>query len=132
MWCPNATKISLAIIFVHLLSKTKENHLAVLVTFCNVGFFFWSFTFLKVRVLFWYACINKLCFDTRFDYSVCVNRSKRFYPEIRKYYANLKDGSLEPGYAGIRPKLSGPRQSPVDFLIQVISSTPIFYVNLYC
>ncbi|GMY19954.1 L-2-hydroxyglutarate dehydrogenase, mitochondrial isoform X1 [Fagus crenata] len=57
-------------------------------------------------------------FLNRFDYSVCANRAKQFYPEIRKYYPNLKDGSLEPGYAGIRPKLSGPRQSPVDFLIQ--------------
>ncbi|KAL4607254.1 hypothetical protein ACB092_09G160100 [Castanea dentata] len=61
-------------------------------------------------------------FLNRFDYSVCVNRSKRFYPEIRKYYPNLKDGSLEPGYAGIRPKLSGPRQSPVDFLIQAVNA----------
>lgn len=62
-----------------------------------------------------------VCFDHRFDYSVHANRAKRFYPEIRKYYPNLKDGSLEPGYSGIRPKLSGPSQSPVDFLIQVIS-----------
>lgn len=46
-----------------------------------------------------------------------------FYPEIRKYYPNLKDGSLQPGYAGIRPKLSGPGQSPIDFIIQVISCT---------
>jgi 2-hydroxyglutarate dehydrogenase len=73
-----------------------------------------------------------MLFHTRFDYSVCANRAKRFYPKIRKYYPNLKDGSLEPGYAGIRPKLSGPQQSPVDFLIQVISSTPIFLWNLYC
>ncbi|ONH94589.1 hypothetical protein PRUPE_7G023400 [Prunus persica] len=57
-------------------------------------------------------------FLNKFDYSVCTNRAKLFYPEIRKYYPNLKDGSLDPGYAGIRPKLSGPRQSPVDFVIQ--------------
>ncbi|XP_008392508.3 L-2-hydroxyglutarate dehydrogenase, mitochondrial-like isoform X1 [Malus sylvestris] len=57
-------------------------------------------------------------FLNKFDYSVCTNRKELFYPEIRKYYPNLKDGSLEPGYAGIRPKLSGPRQSPVDFQIQ--------------
>lgn len=59
----------------------------------------------------------------RFDYSVCSKRVELFYPEIRKYYPNLKDGSLQPGYSGIRPKLSGPRQSPTDFLIQVISCT---------
>ncbi|XP_061360555.1 L-2-hydroxyglutarate dehydrogenase, mitochondrial [Gastrolobium bilobum] len=57
-------------------------------------------------------------FQNKFDYSVCANRAERFYPEIRKYYPNLKDGSLEPGYSGIRPKLSGPHQLPVDFVIQ--------------
>ncbi|XP_078438364.1 FAD-dependent oxidoreductase family protein [Wolffia australiana] len=54
----------------------------------------------------------------RFDYSVDPSRSARFYSEIRKYYPNLKDGSLEPGYAGIRVKLSGPGNPPADFLIQ--------------
>ncbi|CAA7389030.1 unnamed protein product [Spirodela intermedia] len=54
----------------------------------------------------------------RFDYSVEPSRSDRFYSEIKKYYPNLKDGSLEPGYAGIRIKLSGPGDPPADFLIQ--------------
>lgn len=62
-------------------------------------------------------------FDSRFDYSVCASRVELFYPEIRKYYPNLKDGSLQPGYTGIRPKVSGPGQSPVDFIIQVLSCT---------
>ncbi|KAI3472250.1 hypothetical protein Pfo_029738 [Paulownia fortunei] len=53
-----------------------------------------------------------------FDYSVPGDRANRFYPEIRKYYPYLKDGSLEPGYAGIRPKLSGAMQGPTDFIIQ--------------
>ncbi|OWM73125.1 hypothetical protein CDL15_Pgr001239 [Punica granatum] len=53
------------------------------------------------------------------DVSSFLNsRAERFYPAIRKYYPNLKDGSLEPGYAGIRPKLSGPQQSPKDFVVQ--------------
>ncbi|KAG6427954.1 hypothetical protein SASPL_112202 [Salvia splendens] len=34
----------------------------------------------------------------------------------RKYYPHLNDGSLEPGYAGIRPKLNGPMQIPSDFI----------------
>lgn len=55
----------------------------------------------------------------RFDYSVNRERANQFYAAIRKYYPNLKDGSLEPGYAGIRPKLSGPKQAPADFVIQV-------------
>lgn len=57
-------------------------------------------------------------FQNKYDYSVNANRAERFYPEIRKYYPNLKDGSLEPGYSGIRPKLSGPLQPPSDFVIQ--------------
>ncbi|GAB2267064.1 L-2-hydroxyglutarate dehydrogenase, mitochondrial [Dionaea muscipula] len=57
-------------------------------------------------------------FLNQFDYSVHTDRAERFYPEIRKYYPNLKDGSLDPGYAGIRPKLSGPKQTPADFVIQ--------------
>ncbi|KAK8609128.1 hypothetical protein V6N13_025435 [Hibiscus sabdariffa] len=57
-------------------------------------------------------------FLNRFDYSVNAERVARFYPEIRKYYPNLKDGSLLPGYSGIRPKLHGPGQSASDFVIQ--------------
>ncbi|XP_057948414.1 L-2-hydroxyglutarate dehydrogenase, mitochondrial [Malania oleifera] len=57
-------------------------------------------------------------FLNKFDYSVCIKRVEQFYSQIRKYYPNLKDGSLEPGYAGIRPKLVGPRQIPTDFVIQ--------------
>lgn len=50
------------------------------------------------------------------------DRANQFYPAIRKYYPGLKDGSLEPGYAGIRPKLSGPEEGPTDFVVQVISN----------
>ncbi|XP_020254692.1 L-2-hydroxyglutarate dehydrogenase, mitochondrial isoform X2 [Asparagus officinalis] len=57
-------------------------------------------------------------FLNRFDYSVSSDRSARFYPEIRKYFRNLKDGCLEPGYSGIRAKLCGPKQPPQDFMIQ--------------
>ncbi|XP_047951480.1 L-2-hydroxyglutarate dehydrogenase, mitochondrial [Salvia hispanica] len=53
-----------------------------------------------------------------FDYSVAEDGANRFYPEIRKYYPHLNDGSLEPGYAGIRPKLTGPMQIPSDFIVQ--------------
>ncbi|GMP80441.1 hypothetical protein CsSME_00035537 [Camellia sinensis var. sinensis] len=59
-----------------------------------------------------------LSFMNKFDYSLRTDRVNRFYPEIRKYYPSLKDGSLEPGYTGIRPKLSGPKQGSVDFVIQ--------------
>lgn len=57
-------------------------------------------------------------FLNRFDYSVNSDLSRKFYPEIRKYFPNLRDGALEPGYSGIRPKLSGQGQLPTDFVIQ--------------
>ncbi|XP_070053645.1 L-2-hydroxyglutarate dehydrogenase, mitochondrial [Nicotiana tomentosiformis] len=57
-------------------------------------------------------------FLNMFDYSVREDRAKQFYPAIRKYYPGLKDGSLEPGYAGIRPKLSGPEEGSTDFVVQ--------------
>ncbi|KAK9265539.1 hypothetical protein L1049_001722 [Liquidambar formosana] len=67
----------------------------------------------------WIAGIDDVSsFLNKFDYSVSANRAERFYPEIRKYYPHLKDESLESGYAGIRPKLCGPGQSPIDFAIQ--------------
>ncbi|XP_057784598.1 L-2-hydroxyglutarate dehydrogenase, mitochondrial [Salvia miltiorrhiza] len=53
-----------------------------------------------------------------FDYSVGGDGANRFYPEIRKYYPDLRDGSLEAGYAGIRPKLCGKQQIPSDFVVQ--------------
>lgn len=61
---------------------------------------------------------NDLCFF-RFDYFVNPDRSAKFYGEIRKYFPNLKDGFLEPGYSGIRPKISGRGQAPLDFIVQV-------------
>ncbi len=52
------------------------------------------------------------------DYSVDEARSRSFYQEIRRYWPGLGDDSLQPGYAGIRPKLSGPGEPPADFAIQ--------------
>lgn len=57
-------------------------------------------------------------FLNMFDYTVDARRAERFYPEIRKYYPNLKDGTLRPDYSGIRPKVSGRGQSAADFVIQ--------------
>ncbi|CAL1379938.1 unnamed protein product [Linum trigynum] len=57
-------------------------------------------------------------FLDKYDYTVDASQAEGFYPAIRKYYPNLKDGSLEPGYSGIRPKVTGPGQSAGDFVIQ--------------
>jgi L-2-hydroxyglutarate oxidase LhgO len=52
------------------------------------------------------------------DYRVDPRRAEVFYPAIRRYWPELPDGALQPGYAGIRPKLQGPGQPAVDFVIQ--------------
>ena len=49
------------------------------------------------------------------EYHVDPARSESFYAAIRDYWPNLKDGSLVPDYAGIRPKLSGPGEAAADF-----------------
>jgi L-2-hydroxyglutarate oxidase LhgO len=52
------------------------------------------------------------------DYDVDPARAEVFYDAVRAYYPGLKDGAIEPGYAGIRPKIS-PRGAPAaDFVIQ--------------
>jgi L-2-hydroxyglutarate oxidase LhgO len=55
------------------------------------------------------------------DYSVDPNRQDAFYSEIRKYWPQLPDGALRPGYCGIRPKLVGHGEPDADFLIQTPS-----------
>jgi L-2-hydroxyglutarate oxidase LhgO len=57
-------------------------------------------------------------FDPRTDYVVDPKRSERFYAAIRRYWPALPDGALAPGYSGMRPKISGPKEPAADFLIQ--------------
>ncbi len=52
------------------------------------------------------------------NYEVDPRRSERFYAAIRRYWPALPDGALAPGYAGIRPKISGPKEPAADFVIQ--------------
>jgi L-2-hydroxyglutarate oxidase LhgO len=52
------------------------------------------------------------------DYSVDPRRGDRFYAAIRTYWPELPDGALQPGYAGIRPKISAPHAPAADFLLQ--------------
>ena len=51
------------------------------------------------------------------DYTVDPARGDKFYAAIRTYWPGLKDGALQPGYAGIRPKISGPTEPAADFTI---------------
>ena len=52
------------------------------------------------------------------DYRVDPARAGRFYAAIRRYWPGLPDDALEPGYAGIRPKISGPGEPAADFVVQ--------------
>ena len=56
-----------------------------------------------------------LAFVETEDYGVDPARAAKFYADIRRYWPNLKDGALEPDYAGIRPKLHGPGEPQPDF-----------------
>jgi len=52
------------------------------------------------------------------DYAVDVRRADGFYAAVRRYWPALPDGSILPAYAGVRPKLGGPADAAVDFVIQ--------------
>jgi L-2-hydroxyglutarate oxidase LhgO len=54
----------------------------------------------------------------RLDYSVDPARAEAFYRSIRSFWPGLPDGALSPAYAGIRPKITGPDEPAVDFVIQ--------------
>jgi L-2-hydroxyglutarate oxidase LhgO len=52
------------------------------------------------------------------DLQVDPARGDAFYAEVRKYWPALPNGALQAGYAGIRPKISGPQEAAADFVIQ--------------
>jgi len=66
--------------------------------------------------------------DYRFDES----REARFYEAIRRYYPGLQDGALQPGYTGIRPRITAKGEPAVDFMIQGPADHGVAgMVNLY-
>jgi L-2-hydroxyglutarate oxidase LhgO len=68
----------------------------------------------------------------RVDYTFDAGRAPLFYESVRRYYPELRDGALQPGYTGIRPKLFGPNEAPKDFDIQDESRHGVAgLVNLY-
>lgn len=52
------------------------------------------------------------------DLVVDPRRGEGFYAEVRRYWPSLPDGALQPAYAGIRPKISGPGEVARDFMIE--------------
>lgn len=66
------------------------------------------------------------------DYTVDPQRGARFYAAIRKYWPGLPNDALQPGYAGIRPKINGPSEPAADFRIDGIERHGIpGLVNLF-
>ncbi len=51
------------------------------------------------------------------DYGVDPAEADAFYAQVRRYWPALPDGALQPGYAGLRPKIHGPGQAAADFRI---------------
>jgi len=51
------------------------------------------------------------------EYTVDPQRAERFYAAIRTYWPHLPDGALQPGYAGVRPRITGPSEPLADFRI---------------
>jgi len=55
------------------------------------------------------------------DYKVDEARAATFYEAIRRYWPELRDGALQPGYAGVRPKLQAPGEPARDFVVQTVA-----------
>jgi L-2-hydroxyglutarate oxidase LhgO len=51
------------------------------------------------------------------DYAFDESRADSFYASIRRWWPGLQDGALQPGYTGIRPKVTGPGEPAGDFLV---------------
>lgn len=65
-------------------------------------------------------------------YDVDEGRAASFYAAIRKYWPDLPDGALRPGYSGIRPKIQGKGEPTKDFMIQFPAETGVNgFVALY-
>jgi len=66
------------------------------------------------------------------DYAVDPRRGELFYAAVRTYWPGLPDDALQPGYAGIRPKISGPSEPVADFVVQGPDDHGVLgLVNLY-
>lgn len=50
-------------------------------------------------------------------YDVDPRRADVFYAAVRKYWPDLRNGQLAPGYSGIRPKITAAHEPAGDFMI---------------
>lgn len=65
------------------------------------------------------------------DYTVDARRAPHFYAAIRRYWPRLPDGALQPAYAGVRSKISGPGDPAADFRIEGPAAHGAPLVNLF-
>lgn len=66
------------------------------------------------------------------DYGFDESRRPSFVAAIRRYYPALDESRLQPGYTGIRARITGPDEPAADFVIQGPSAHGIAgLVNLY-
>ncbi|WP_428408491.1 NAD(P)/FAD-dependent oxidoreductase [Hyphococcus sp.] len=69
--------------------------------------------------------------DTNTDYSVDETQRAVFAAAARKFWPDIDEEKLQPGYAGIRPKLKGPGEEG-DFLFSTAETHGVpFYLGLY-
>lgn len=52
------------------------------------------------------------------NYAVDAGKAEGFAAAIARYFPDIEADRLQPGYAGIRPKLAGPDDPPADFVVQ--------------
>ena len=57
--------------------------------------------------------------EEKIDYTVNPKRGDGFYEAVRKYWPELKDGALQPDYAGVRAKIVPPNAPAGDFYFNV-------------
>jgi L-2-hydroxyglutarate oxidase LhgO len=66
------------------------------------------------------------------EYSVDASRAPAFYAAIRRYWPALTEGTLQPAYAGVRPKISGPKEPAADFRIDDVHTHGVpALINLF-
>ena len=53
--------------------------------------------------------------EEQIDYTVNTSRGDGFYEAVRRYWPDLKDGSLQPDYSGVRAKIVPPNVPAGDF-----------------
>ena len=55
--------------------------------------------------------------ESMHDGTVDVARAATFHAAVRRYWPGLPEDALQPGYVGIRPKISGPGEPAADFMV---------------